>query len=244
MTLLTVVVPVFNEERFVGELLRRVLASADCIEGEVEIVVVNDGSDDSSSDEVMRIDDARIKLIELPENGGKGAAVRAGIGHASGQFVLVQDADLEYNPAEIPDLLVAATDSTSENRAVYGSRVLGARQGSGVRARLGLTPGQGVPQWAFGILLSSFMFVVTGRWISDLLTGYKLYPRVLFQNWSSKTNGFETDHEITMRLNCLGFAVHEVPVTYLPRSKEMGKKIGPRDAVKAIRTIWRYRKCP
>jgi len=243
VTFLSIVVPVYNEERFVGELLKRVIAAVDYLGDDFEILVVDDGSTDSSTLEVRKVPDSRIKLFECDVNHGKGAAVRRGIVEASGGFILVQDADLEYDPTEIPRLLDALKSPVRRNCAVYGSRVLGARSGRGIRGRIGLTVGQGLPQWMFNVLLSTFTFFVTRLWVSDLLTGYKIYPIEVFDGWSSQTSGFETDHEITMRLWCLGIEIVEVPISYRPRSRELGKKIGPRDALFAVVTIWRYRKC-
>jgi len=240
---LSVVVPMFNEESFIETLLRRVCSSIEEVPGGSEVLVIDDGSTDRSAELVQQLALPGCRLISLSRNGGKGAAVRHGIAAARGQFILVQDADLEYDPSDIGPMLEAAR-MQGRPVAVYGSRKLGAHsQLVGVRSQLRIWPGQGLPQWAFGNLLSFAYLLLTGRWISDLLTGYKLYPRSIFENWNTKTDGFETDHEITMRLNCLRIPVIEVPVNYVPRSRADGKKIRSRDAFIALITLAKFRRC-
>lgn len=243
MTELSVVVPMYNERKSIKGLLMRVSSSVEAVDGGAEILVVDDGSTDGSAGLVRDLNLPNCRLIALECNGGKGAAVRHGISQARGRFVLVQDADLEYDPSEIELMLSAAYDH-HELVAIYGSRKLGARnQLSGVRGKLRIWPGQGLPQWAFGNLLSLTFLLLTGRWISDLLTGYKLYPRCIFEQWNTQTSGFETDHEITMRLHCLKIPIFEVPVSYVPRSRADGKKIRSRDALVALSTLVKFRRC-
>lgn len=240
---LSVVVPMYNEESSIEGLLRRVSTSIETVDGGAEILVVDDGSTDGSTELVRRLALPGCRLISLTRNGGKGAAVRHGISLAEGRFVLVQDADLEYDPSDIGPMLEAAYGE-SGLVAVYGSRTLGARsQLAGVRKKLRIWPGQGLPQWAFGIVLSMTYLLLTGRWISDLLTGYKLYPRSIFEQWSTQTDGFETDHEISMRLHCLHIPIIEVPISYVPRSRAEGKKIRSRDAFVALSTLVKFRRC-
>ncbi len=231
----------YNEEASIGILLQNLERVISSLNHKIEIVVVDDGSTDTSFSIVENFQLDSLKLVGLPRNEGKGAAVRHGVAKSSGDFVLIQDADLEYDPREIVKLLGALSEG--EPIAVYGSRVLGSRdEVQGIRGFLGLWPGQGVPQWAFNTVLSIYHYAITGVWLSDLLTGYKLYPRGVFQDWVSRTSGFETDHEITMRLHSSGIRIIEVPISYSPRSKKQGKKIRARDALTALRTIWRFRK--
>lgn len=204
--------------------------------------------DDASTDQThVRAEDvarseARVRVVRHERNRGKGAAVQTGISAANLSHVLVQDADREYDPSDIPRLWNAVVQSGEPDRTVaFGSRSLGARRLPGWRGRLKKWPRQSPGPWLFGYVLSAWFAVVKRRWISDLLTGYKLYPRGLFLGWSPETSGFETDHEITMKILNAGLRIVEVPVSYTPRSKEEGKKINWRDAVKALRTVWRYR---
>jgi dolichol-phosphate mannosyltransferase len=240
---LSVVVPMFNEERFIIELLSKLLKSLDQLEIESEVLVVDDGSTDKSRELVSGLFHERIKLLCMPSNSGKGAAVRYGVTHSSGDLVLVQDADLEYDTEDIKTMINECQKRELNKVSVYGSRIAGAHyQLTGWRKTIGLWPGQGLPQRAFNLVLSLFHFFVSRVWVSDLLTGYKVYPKRIFDDWETQTSGFETDHEITMQLHKLGIEIVEVPVSYTPRSKSMGKKITSRDAVKALTTIWRYRR--
>jgi dolichol-phosphate mannosyltransferase len=236
---LSVVVPAFNEEQSIGPLLRDVIRSLKDARLQFEVVIVDDCSTDATAAEVSKVGDPCLRLIRLDRNSGKGAAVQAGIARASGEFIIVQDADLEYSPADIPSLFKAQI--VANGRSVFGSRVLGARSLAGWRGILRCWPGQGLGPWGFNFVLSSWLYLVKRVWITDLLTGYKVYHRSIFDNWTPTTNGFETDHEITMHLLNHGLQIVEIPISYVPRTRSEGKKIGPSDAVKAIRTIWRFR---
>jgi glycosyltransferase involved in cell wall biosynthesis len=231
----------YNEEKFIGHLLDSLL---NALSGyQVEIIVVDDGSTDRSSLVVDERVSGSLRLIQLGANRGKGAAVQHGIEVASGRYVLIQDADLEYDPKDIPRMLESIENFDIENCVVYGSRVLGARVlVRGWRGCLGLWPRQGIPQRFFNFVLSVLYFAITKRWITDMLTGYKLYPKCLFEEWRAQTRGFETDHEISMRIHHVGIKIVEVPVSYSPRSKEMGKKIGFRDSISAVMTLFKFRR--
>jgi len=240
---LSVVVPMYNEEKFIHSLLTSLLHALECLEGDFEIIVVDDGSMDKSIEQVESLKSPNLKLHPLSKNIGKGGAVREGIGLARGSWILIQDADLEYDPRDIESMLIATEDIGNKNVAVYGSRILGAKTHlSGLRKALKIWPGQGIPQRFFNFVLSLFHLILTRIWITDLLTGYKLYPSSLFDGWTTVTSGFETDHEITMKIHRSGLRILEVPVHYRPRSKEMGKKIRNVDAFFALATIWRFRK--
>jgi glycosyltransferase involved in cell wall biosynthesis len=236
---LSVIIPMFNEKNFICELLDKLYIALEDVAFETEIIVVDDGSTDGSSDEVLSKPRPGLVLKKMPHNSGKGAAVQYGIRSSSGEFILVQDSDLEYDPKDIVVMLTSIDEVAKEGSAIYGSRNLGARQFSSpaLKRVLRIWPKQGISQWAFNYVLSLIYLAISRIWITDLLTGYKVYPKEIFNGWSPTTSGFETDHEITMRIRKLGIKIIEVPVHYYPRSKEMGKKIGPRDAIKAITTI-------
>lgn len=234
--LITVVVPAYNEERFVGHLLKSLVATLDQhYPKQYEVIVIDDCSTDGTRKAVEDLDLSAVSLIRHKENLGKGAAVQSGIRQATGHWILVQDADFEYSPDDIPELLACA--QRYEPCAVYGSRTLGSRRGRGLRRKLGLWPRQAMSSWAFGWVLTGLFFVKHRAFLTDHLTGYKLYPKSLFDEWTPGTQGFETDHEITLKILANGIPIFEVPIAYTPRSKAEGKKIKASDAVRALSLV-------
>ena len=240
--MLSIIIPMFNEEKTIFGLLESIFVTLDESQIAYEIVVVNDASRDNSRFEVEKLQRKELKLIDLATNSGKGHAVQVGIENSIGDIIVVQDADNEYSPGDLTKMF-NAFDNALVPSAIYGSRTQGASiHLLGWRRFLRIWPRQGVLPWAFNRILSFYFFLFTGRYISDLLTGYKMYPRSLFDNWTPLTSGFETDHEISMRLISLGIAINEVPVFYSPRSKSEGKKIKTSDAFVAMQTIYKFRK--
>lgn len=237
---LSIVLPAYNEASTIVPLIERILAFAAADDRcSYEVIVVDDCSTDGTSALVAEKFGDRVKVIRQPVNMGKGAAVQMGFADARGAFLLVQDADNEYDPADIQRILRAAWGST--NAVVYGSRHRGARSQGGWRGVLGLWPGQSLGPWGFNKLLSTWFLALKHMWISDLLTGYKLYPAEVFEEWKPMTSGFETDHEITLHVVNKGYEIREVPIAYRPRTKAEGKKITSKDALIALTTIWRFR---
>jgi dolichol-phosphate mannosyltransferase len=234
----SIIVPAYNEEAYIGNLLNKLLqVDTESVGFEKEILVVNDGSKDCTAEIVAAIEG--VHLFNQ-ENRGKGAAVQRGVREATGDFILVQDADLEYEPEDIPAMLENL--DSSQKSAVYGSRILGARaKNVGFTLFPGLAEGQRIGPWLVNRALSLLCALLYGRWITDLLTGYKIYPSDFLRSVEVKTAGFETDHELTAKLIRAGYAIYEVPVEYHPRSVEEGKKIGPLDAVVAVWTLIRFR---
>lgn len=237
---LSIVIPAFNEEKSLPKLLEKLITLDFGDEVEYEIIVVDDASTDKSQESVQSFLENGIKFHRLPVNSGKGAAVRKGVSLSLGRYIIVQDADLEYFPNDIPKLLRAAI--AAPGATVYGSRVLGAQSLSGFYGVARLWPKQSLPSWLFNILLTFWLFMIKKVWITDTLTGYKLYPREIFQEWSPTTNGFETDHEITSKILNDKRKIIEVPIDYSPRSKLEGKKIRAIDGYIALRTFWTFRK--
>jgi glycosyltransferase involved in cell wall biosynthesis len=164
----------------------------------------------------------------MPRNGGKGSAVRAGIQAATGDYLIIQDADLEYEPQDYIPMIEALFEGKGD--VIYGSRYLG-------RSR---HPSQSWAAYLGGRSLSVVALLFTGRYLTDTVTAYKLFARADLRAIELVTSGFELDHEITARLAARGKRIVEVPIRYRPRTREQGKKIGARDWWIAVKTYWRY----
>jgi dolichol-phosphate mannosyltransferase len=225
---LSIVIPAYNEERFIGTLLQQIRAVDLAPLGvQKEIIVVDDCSQDRTSEIVAGFPEVRLHRQAV--NGGKGQAVRRGISMATGELLIIQDADLEYDPADYVPLLRALLDGRGD--AVYGSRYLGR----------GRHPQQSLAAYVGGRSLSVAGLLATGRFLTDTVTAYKLFRRVDLASLDLRTSGFELDHEITARLLARGLRIVEVPIRYAPRSRQEGKKIGVRDWFIALRTFYRFR---
>jgi dolichol-phosphate mannosyltransferase len=225
---LSVVIPAYNEERFIGTLLDRIKAVDLAPTGlGMEIIVVDDCSRDRTATIVAGV--PGVRLIRLEKNGGKGGAVRTGIAAATGELLIIQDADLEYDPQDYLPMLRALLDGRGD--VVYGSRYLGR----------GRHDNQSLTAYLGGRSLSGIAWLCTGIFLTDTVTAFKLFHRTDLAALTLETSGFELDHEITARLVARGKRIVEVPIRYYPRSRDEGKKIGLRDWFVGIRTFWRYR---
>jgi dolichol-phosphate mannosyltransferase len=238
MPVLSIVIPAYNEAASIGKVLEAVRAvPTESLGFEKEIVVVNDGSRDET--EAIARGFAGVKVFTQVPNQGKGKAVQRGIREATGDYILVQDADLEYDPRDYLGLLGALQPGVD---SVYGSRTLGQRRRQPAFTLFpGRHPQQGIGPWLAGQVLTWWTLALYGRWITDTLTAYKLYPAPVMRSMRVVTSGFETDHEITARLIRGGHRIVEVPISYYPRSVEEGKKIRPRDGLIAVWTLLRFR---
>ena len=232
MKRLSVVIPAYNEERFIGTLLERIRAVDLSPYGlELELIVVDDCSRDRTSDAVRQFPD--VILCRHEQNGGKGRAVRTGIERATGDYVMIQDADLEYDPQDYVPMVKALMSGAAD--VVYGSRYTRGLFGS-KHAQ------QSWPAYLGGRSLSIAAWLCTGRYLSDTVTALKLFPRELLNDCHLQTTGFELDHEITSKVLARRRRIVEVPIQYFPRSREEGKKIGAKDWIRGLRTFWRYRR--
>ena len=228
MTVLSIVIPAYNEERFIGPLLEKVRqVDLSPLGMSREVIVVDDCSSDRTSEIARRFPDVRVHRQAV--NGGKGKAVRQGIGMATGDLLIIQDADLEYEPADYLPMLDALVAGRGD--VVYGSRYMGR----------GRHPNQSLAAYAGGRSLSVAGWLATGRYLTDTVTAYKLFRRADLASLDLQTSGFELDHEITARVLAKGLKIVEVPIHYEPRSREEGKKIGARDWFIALRTFYRFR---
>ena len=239
MRQVSIIIPAFNEEAFIGKLLDKIRQGDTCEVGfSKEIIVIDDGSTDQTAEIVHQCADSDLRLVKQA-NQGKGRAVQNGISYATGDCILVQDADLEYDPDDYIQML---RNMTSTNTVVYGSRTLHQFRHNGRRFPFpGRHPDQNFGAWLAGVLLTLWTFIIFGRWVTDTLTGYKVYPTGTIRGMNIKTNGFETDHELTAKLIRRGVKIIEVPINYAPRTTIEGKKIRFSDGVLAVWTIFRFR---
>lgn len=236
---LSIVVPAYNEERFIGQLLQKII-SLDLSRYRItkEIIVVDDGSADKTAQVAGGF--AEVTLKRLPKNRGKGEAVKAGIQHATGDYLIIQDADLEYDPNDYTLMIEAILGG--EVDAVYGSRYLKYPDRSKLANLLaGKYPNQSWPAYLGGQSLSFVAWIFTGCYLTDTVTALKLFRRDMLADLDLQTTGFELDHEITAKVLARKGKIKEVPIKYFPRSKKEGKKIGLRDWFIGTRTYFRYR---
>src|SRR5436190_11977127 len=228
MPTLSIVIPAYNEARFIGTLLEQIQAvDLGRLGIQKQIIVVDDCSADGTAGIAEAV--AGVTVKRMPVNGGKGAAVRVGIDLATGDYLIIQDADLEYDPNDYVPMLQALLSGSGD--VVYGSRYLGR----------GRHPNQSVAAYLGGRSLSLIALLFTRRYLTDTVTALKLFHRDQLTGIELETSGFELDHEITAKLAHRGARFTDVPIRYMPRSREEGKKIGPRDWFIAVRTFMRFR---
>ncbi|MPZ68425.1 MAG: NAD-dependent epimerase/dehydratase family protein [Actinobacteria bacterium] len=220
----SVIVPVYNEAPSIAECIRR-LRSLDAID---ELIVVNDGSDDGTGNELGRVTDMIDVLIDLPKNSGKGAAVKAGIARSRGEILVVHDSDLELDPADIPRLIRPIVDGEADV-------VTGNRMHDGNRD---LVPPR---QWVVNRLLTEFGNTVYGMFIHDIATGSRAIQRDLFNAMDPVSDRFEFDSELQAKAARIKARVVEIPITFRPRQRKQGKKVRWTDGVHAARALLKYR---
>jgi glycosyltransferase involved in cell wall biosynthesis len=222
---LSVIVPVFDERNTVVEIIRRMRQVE--LPLELEIVVVDDGSTDGTRAVLRQLGDSTVRVLTHDVNRGKGAAIRTGLAHVTGDLVLVQDADLEYDPEDWPKLL--APIQSGKARVVYGSRFTGER-----RNMLFL-------HWVGNRFLSLVTNVLYNTTLSDMQTCYKLFDRSLLDGITLRAERFEFEPEVTAKILRRGIRIYEVPISYTGREFDEGKKITWRDGVTALWTLVKYR---
>lgn len=220
----TVLIPAKNEESTIREVIERVLA----VPMDKQVIVVEDGSTDRTAEILSGFGDS-IVVLHNPHSIGKGAAIRQGLPYASGKVVVIQDADLEYSPEELPSIVEPILKG--QRAVVYGTRF-----------HHGRPAGMALPNWTVNRLLVWAVKILFGQAITDEATCYKAVRRDVLDNMDLKCDRFEFCPEVTAKAIRMGHGIHEVPVSYAPRTKKAGKKIRWTDAPEAFWTLWRYRK--
>jgi glycosyltransferase involved in cell wall biosynthesis len=227
MRKLSVIVPVFNERNTVVEVVRRMRA-VELPDGiEREIIIIDDGSGDGTRDVLRQLGDSTVRILVHEENRGKGAAVRTGLALATGDYVLIQDADLEYDPDDWPKLIAPVIRGRAS--VVYGSRFTGER-----RNMLLL-------HWIGNRVLSLVTNVLFNSTLSDMETCYKLVDRKLLVDLGLRSDRFDIEPEITAKILKRGIRIYEVPISYMGREFDEGKKITWRDGFAALWTLVKFR---
>jgi len=217
--------PVYNEEDRLGEALKQSLAvDYPC---DTELVVVNDGSSDRTPDILGQCDDRRVRAIHHDRNRGKGAAIRTAVDSATGDYMVILDADLEYDPSDIPRLLQPVLSGKAT--VVYGNRTFGGHAAYSFWYVMG---NKGVTL-AANILFNSY--------IGDLETCYKLMPISLYRSLDVRSHGFGMEAEVTGKLLRRRIRPYEIPISYTARTREEGKKITWKDGVQALWILARER---
>lgn len=208
---LSVIIPTLNEEKTIEQIIKRVLAQSNIH----EVIIVNDGSTDKTTRILQQIKNPKVKIMDHKKKLGKGAVLKTSLKKITGDFVIVQDADLEYNPKEYKKLLKFATATN----VIYGSRISGHNPYAYKITLLG------------NVLLTRFANFLFGLNLTDSYTCYKLMPTQVAKLLDITSNGFEVEAEITAKLAKLKIPIMEVPIKYNPRSYREGKKIKAQDAL-------------
>ena len=225
---LSVLMPVFDERPTLEAAVERVLAVGGEIEGGLELVIVDDGSADGTSELLEQGDwPEAVRVLHHERNQGKGAAIRTALQHAAGEYSTILDADLEYDPTNFPALLRPLLDGDAE--AVYGVRGFQAHSAYS----FWYVVGNKSVTFAANVLYNT--------WLSDLMTCHKVMRTSLFRSLPLRTRGFAIEAEITARLLQAGARIYEVPITYRARSRGEGKKLTARDGFRVLATLARCR---
>jgi len=236
MKTLSIIIPVFNEEKTISEILKKA-SKVKIPNVSKEIIVVDDGSTDATASEIQN-SEFRIQNFEHIRhkvNQGKGAAVRTGIRHATGDYVVIQDADLEYDPNDIKKLLKPVLKGNA--KVVYGTRL---------NRMPNFAKEERTARFLLHYIGNKFLSLITsilyGQWITDMETCYKVFPRVALDNIILRSKGFDFEPEITSKLLKKGYKILEVSIKTEPRGYKEGKKLNTiTDGIKAFYSLLKYR---
>lgn len=233
---LSIIIPVFNEQKTISEILKRVMETK-IPDIKKEIIVVNDGSTDGTTNilEKFSVGNPEIKIIGHVKNQGKGAAVRTGIKNATGDYIIIQDADLEYNPKDIKKLISPILNGVS--KVVYGTRL---------KRLPSFSRDERSPRFLLHYMGNKFLSLLTsilyGQWVTDMETCYKLFSIKSVNEMKLNARGFEFEPEITAKLLKKGYRILEIPIVTIPRGYGEGKKLNTvRDGAKALWSLLKYR---
>lgn len=241
---LSIIIPVFNEEKTVGKILKKVF-DLEIAGVQKEIIVVDDGSSDTTASEIKNLtlghdsgQELKIKNFKFilhEKNKGKGAAVRTGIKNSTGDYIIIQDADLEYDPEQIKILIQPVLKKRAE--VVYGTRLKRLPNLSGEEKTF-----QFLLHYFGNRFLSLVTSVLYGQLVTDMETCYKLFPRKAVDQMRLNARGFEFEPEITAKLLKSGYRIMEIPITTIPRGYDEGKKLNTfGDGLKALWNLLKYR---
>ena len=226
---LSIIIPVYNEEKTILEVIDKVKKTI--LKGITkEIIVVDDFSTDNTKNLLSGIKDSSIKIFFHQKNQGKGAAIRTGLAHSTGDIILIQDADLEYNPEEYPKLLKPIIEDNV--MVVYGSRLETIRKNIQSMYKL---------HYMGNIFLTVMTNMLYGAKITDMETGYKVFRKEVIEGIRLKARRFDFEPEITAKILKRGYKIKEVPINFAARKFNEGKKITWKDGIKAMYYLIKYR---
>ena len=231
---LSIIIPAYNEEKTIEEVIKNI-KSLSLQNIEKEIIIVDDGSTDSSKFKIQNSKFKELKLFVHEKNLGKGAAVKTGITHATGEYIVIQDADLEYNPKYIPLLLKPILENKTQ--VVYGTRL---------KRLPNIFKDEKNPLFLIHYFGNRFLSIITsilyGQWITDMETGYKIFPKRAVTKMELHAKSFDFEPEITAKLLKDGYKIMEIPITTIPRGYSEGKKLNAaKDGLIALWSLVKYR---
>ena len=224
--LLSIIIPCFNEIQTIGEILKQIKKSK--FPFSYEIIIVDDGSSDGTTEFLKRIKDNSIKTVFKQKNSGKGSAIIKGLDYTKGNYIIIQDADLEYDPNDIKKIIIQIFENESE--VVYGSRFVN----SSKRRVLYFW------NYVANKFLTFLINIFTNMNFSDTQTCYKLIKKEIFESLKLTEKGFGIESEITMKISKLNLNVYEVGISYSGRKFEEGKKIRFKDGLRALFVILKF----
>jgi dolichol-phosphate mannosyltransferase len=234
MKKLSIIIPVYNEEKTVVKLLKKVLSQKLPVT-QIEYIVVDDGSTDNSKEKIKSVKNKKIKLIVHKKNQGKGAAIKTALQKAKGDYIIIQDADLEYDPKDIVKLIEPI--NSGKAKVVYGTRLK--RLPNFKRDER--TP-RFLLQYVGNKCLSLATSILYFHWVTDMECCYKLFPYTAVENIQLRARSFDFEPEITAKLLKKGYKITEISISTNPRGYDEGKKLRPmRDGTKALWTLLKYR---